>query len=79
MAMTLDELEAAKRLEKAYTVGGTYSGTDPITVARALLAAARENERMREVMRTIIKLDHHNHGPESRATILARAALKETT
>lgn len=34
-----------------------------------------ENQRLREALHSIIRLDHHNHGPESQATTLARAAL----
>jgi len=82
--MTLDELAAAKRIGvfdptapawQEWTDALTY---DSQTVARAFLAAAREVERMREVLGKIIELDHHNHGPEGRATTIARAALKET-
>ena len=34
-----------------------------------------ENERLRAALYDIIELDHHNHGPETRATALARAAI----
>ena len=37
--------------------------------------AAAEIERLRNVLYEIIGLDHHNHGPESRATKIARDAL----
>lgn len=34
-------------------------------------------DRLRAALREIIDLDHHNHGPQSRATKIARAALSE--
>jgi single-stranded DNA-specific DHH superfamily exonuclease len=37
--------------------------------------AAAEIARLRKGLYDIIYLDHHNHGPESRATAIARAAL----
>lgn len=37
--------------------------------------AADQIERLRAALYAIISLDHHNHGPESKATKLARAAL----
>lgn len=33
------------------------------------------DELLRAALHDIIALDHHNHGPESRATKIARAAL----
>ena len=36
-----------------------------------------EVERLRAVLGEIIDLDHHNHGPESRATTIARNALNQ--
>jgi hypothetical protein len=43
----------------------------------ATLRCRAENERLRAILREIIGLDHHNHGPESRATKIARAALQK--
>jgi len=40
--------------------------------------AMAEIERLRSVLHDIIDLDQHNHGPESRATQIARAALNGT-
>ena len=40
--------------------------------------AADEIERLRRVLLNIIELDHHNHGPESRAAKIARSALNQT-
>lgn len=37
--------------------------------------AEAESFRLRSTLREIIGLDHHNHGPESNATKIARAAL----
>lgn len=37
-----------------------------------------EVERLRATLRDIIGLDHHNHGPKSEATKIARAALTTT-
>ena len=37
--------------------------------------AADEIERLRAALHRIIDLDHHNMGPEARATKVARAAL----
>lgn len=34
-----------------------------------------EIDRLRTALHSIIRLDHHNHGPEGRATTLARNAL----
>lgn len=34
-----------------------------------------ETIRLREALHSIIGLDHHNHGPESHATKIARDAL----
>lgn len=36
-----------------------------------------EIERLRQALNSIIDLDHHNMGPESKATKLARTALKD--
>lgn len=38
--------EAARRIEKAFTTGGAYSGDDPVTVARAYLAQAKRIEEL---------------------------------
>ena len=35
-------------------------------------------KKLREALSNIVMLDHHNHGPESPATKIARAALAET-
>jgi hypothetical protein len=37
----------------------------------------RALENRNAALREIIDLDHHNHGPESRATKIARAALSQ--
>ena len=47
-----DAGEAARRIEKAFTAGGAYSGDDPVTVARAYLAQADEIERLRAAVGT---------------------------
>jgi len=39
--------------------------------------AADEISRLRSVLYQIIDLDHHNMGPESKATKFARAALND--
>ena len=46
-------------------------------ILKALIASIEREERLTEVLGEIIDLDHHNMGPESRATTLARATLKE--
>ncbi|MHB9879145.1 hypothetical protein ACSMXM_05725 [Pacificimonas sp. ICDLI1SI03] len=53
---------------------------DDEQIVRIALAAlqpdlAAENARLREALNEIIYLDHHNMGPEGRATTIARAAL----
>lgn len=39
--------------------------------------AAHEIERLRAALHHIIEVDHHNHGPESMATKIAREALHQ--
>lgn len=41
----------------------------------ALTSLREQNERQAEALYAIIDLDHHNMGPESKATKIARAAL----
>jgi hypothetical protein len=38
-------------------------------------AIAREINPLLDALREIIDIDHHNHGPKSRATEIARTAL----
>jgi len=44
-------------------------------VSRILSQKDDEIEHLRAALHEIINLDHHNHGPESRASEIARAAL----
>ncbi len=50
--------EAARRLEAAFTVGGTCKGDDPVIVARAFLAQAErhkaEMEEARKALDTLV-------------------------
>ena len=48
--------DAARRIEKAFTTGGVYSGDDPVTVARAYLVQAAEIERLRAALRDLINI-----------------------
>ncbi len=43
----------------------------------ALRELRAENARLRAALCKIVDLDHHNHGPESNATKIARAALSQ--
>lgn len=45
--------------------------------ARARQAAEERVKELEAALGKIIGLDHHNHGPESQATIVARRALKK--
>jgi hypothetical protein len=50
-----------------------------VYVNKAEVDALRADNRwLRDKLHDIISLDHHNHGPESRATQIARDALNAT-
>ena len=70
-----------------HLVSDSYTGLDDVDEANARLIALMRNslptliealKRQGEALGEIIALDHHNMMPESQATKLARAALKET-
>lgn len=48
-------------------------------VASNIEEAVAEIERLRRALYAIIDLDHHNHGPKSRATGIAQDALNGPT
>jgi hypothetical protein len=63
--MSDEALEAALRVEKAFTVGGACLGSDPLTVARALLSRR--------------SLDHEVVGQIEALLVRLARALKENT
>lgn len=42
--------EAARRIEKAFTTGGAYSGDDPVTVARAYLSSSKRIKELEKAL-----------------------------
>lgn len=67
--------------DKGSSLGEMVPGDPYISPATALANAAfviravNSHETLLQTLHAIIQLDHHNMGPESRATKIARAAL----
>lgn len=59
-------------------VAEVHQSWEDAALLHAAPSLARDNIAMREALAKIMDLDHHNMGPESRATGIARAALAPT-
>lgn len=74
---------AAERRFSYHRRNAAYiAACNPVSMTAVLSELDRikeENERMRAALYEIVGLDHHNMGPESKATKMARAALKGET
>ena len=76
-----DAGEAARRIEKAFTAGGAYSGDDPVTVARAYLAQAKRVEELESALIAMLEpyaplVDGELSSRQLYRVQQARAALK---
>ena len=84
-----DAGEAARRIEKAFTTGGAYSGDDPVIVARALLSSSKRIEELEKALRecgadyisppcTVTEGAAYVAAEFQRRMAIARAALENT-
>ena len=57
------------------SVRGMQDNETIVDFIKRVAERSKENAALRAALHRIIELDHHNHGRESRATIIAREAL----